>query len=363
MTKPVILHIRGSDQYGSPERLIVGQIQNMPGIQSIAASFVRPGQSNAFLDQTAALGIEHAGIADRYKFDWRIPKLLRALCRDRGVDLIVTHEYKSAVYAYLARRKLALPQVCYFHGWTREDFRVRLYNALDRFVLRRADRVVTVSNSSARILTDHGVPHDRISVVYNAISIAPDAPPPERRPNPVPVIGVAGRLSHEKGIHDFLLALAQVRSRSNRKFTAQIFGSGPDELRLKRMATELHLNDCVSFEGFRSDLDLIYPRLDLLVLPSLSEGHPVVILEAWKSGLGIVATRAGGIPEVVEHEKTGLLTEVGNPELLGRAIERALEDIPYMNKLGRAGFDKVRSTFNVQYQAEQLEKIYRSILQ
>jgi glycosyltransferase involved in cell wall biosynthesis len=279
------------------------------------------------------------------------------------VDLIVTHEYKSAVYGYLARRKLPIPQVCYFHGWTRENYRVRLYNALDRMVLRRCDRVVTVSQASARRLIDRGVSPDKISVVYNAISLEPDAIPPERRPNQIPVIGVAGRLSSEKGIHDFLLALAQVRTRSATRFVARVFGSGPEEGRLKRMTTDLKLSDCVSFEGFRSDLDQIYPQLDFLVMPSLSEGHPVVILEGWKHGLGIIATRAGGIPEVVEHTKTGLLTDVGRPDQLAQAIEQALQDIPYMNRLGRAGFERVQTTYSYRRQATQLEEIYREVLQ
>jgi glycosyltransferase involved in cell wall biosynthesis len=363
MSKPVVLHIRGSDLYGSPERLIIGQMQNMPAIRSIAASFVKPGRPNPFLEQLAGLGLEHIGIDDRLKFDWRIPGHLRAICMTEKVDLIVTHEYKSAVYGYLARRKLPIPQVCYFHGWTRENYRVRLYNALDRMVLRRCDRVVTVSQASARRLIDRGVSPDKISVVYNAISLEPDAIPPERRPNQIPVIGVAGRLSSEKGIHDFLLALAQVRTRSATRFVARVFGSGPEEGRLKRMTTDLKLSDCVSFEGFRSDLDQIYPQLDFLVMPSLSEGHPVVILEGWKHGLGIIATRAGGIPEVVEHTKTGLLTDVGRPDQLAQAIEQALQDIPYMNRLGRAGFERVQTTYSYRRQATQLEEIYREVLQ
>lgn len=363
MSKPVVLHIRGSELYSSPERLIIGQMQNMPSVHSVAASFFRPGRPNPFLDRLANLGLDHVALDDRFKFDWLIPDQLRAICSARKVALMVTHEYKSAVYGYLAKRRLPVPLICYFHGWTSENFRVRLYNALDRMVLRRCDRVVTVSRASAQRLIDLGVSPEKVSVVYNAISLDSEATLPERRPNRVPVIGVAGRLSYEKGIHDLLLALAQVRARSAARLVVRIFGCGPEEDRLRRMATDLKLNDCVSFEGFHSDLDQVYPQLDFLVMPSLSEGHPVVILEGWKHGLGIIATRAGGIPEVVKDGETGLLTDVGRPDQLAQAIEQALGDVSYMNRLGRAGFQKVKANYTYRSQARQLEEIYRDVLQ
>lgn len=362
MTKPVVLHIRGSDFYGSPERLIIGQMQNMSDFRSMAASFIKPGQANQFLERLAGLGLDHFPIEDRLKFDWRIPKQLRAICHAQKVDLIVTHEYKSAVYGYLARRKLPIPQVCYFHGWTQENARVKLYNALDRLILRRADRIVTVSEATAQRLVKHRIPLSKIDIVYNAVELRPDTVPPERTPNAIPVIGVIGRLSYEKGVHDFLKALAQIRS-GVKPFAARIYGSGPEEIRLRKMSEDFKLTDCVSFEGFRSDIERIYDELDFLVLPSLSEGHPVVILEAWKHGLGIIATRAGGIPEVIEHDKTGLLTDIGRPDQLATAMRRALEDISFMNRLGRTGFEKVRTTYNYRKQAELLDAIYRAVLQ
>ncbi|MEW5795006.1 MAG: glycosyltransferase family 4 protein [Candidatus Zixiibacteriota bacterium] len=361
MTTPIVLHIRGSDFYGSPERLIIGQMQYMSSVRSIAASFVKPGHANPFLERLGSFGMERIAVEDRHKFDWQIPGRLRAICATHQVDLIVTHEYKSAFYGFLARRKLAVPQICYFHGWTSEDARVRLYNALDRFVHRRAVRVVTVSKASAQRLVESGVPPDKIDVVYNAIDIDPNADPPERQPNAAPVIGVVGRLSFEKGVHDFIRALAVVRGRSHR-FAARIIGSGPEETRLKQMTAQLGLTDVVSFEGFRSDLDQVYPRLDFLVMPSLSEGHPVVILEGWKHGLGIIATRAGGIPEVVEHEKTGLLADVGRPEQLAELIRRGIGDTGLMNRLGRAGFDRLKTDYSYRGQAARLEAIYLAVI-
>lgn len=197
MSGPVILHLRSSDIYGSPERLIIGQMQNMSSFRLVAASFIRPGGSNQFLDKLSEYRLDHLGVDDQSWFDWRIPGRLRAVFRERRVDLLVTHEYKSAFYGHLATRRLPLKHICYFHGWTEEDFKVRIYNTIDRMVLRRADRVVTVSEASAQRLVDHGIPASLIDIVYNAIDLDPDATVSERKPNEVPLIGVIGRLSHE----------------------------------------------------------------------------------------------------------------------------------------------------------------------
>ncbi len=362
MSEPVILHLRGSDIYGSPERLIVGQMQNISSFESVAASFVRPsGSQNPFLDKLSEYGLTHHAVDDTAWFDRRIPGRLRKIFKDRRVDLLVTHEYKSALYGHLAARKLPAKHVRYFHGWTAEDFKVRVYNAIDRMILRRADKVITVSQASAQALVSDGIPSSLIDTVYNAIDLDPEAKAPDRTPNDPPVIGVIGRLSHEKGIHDFLQAMAQIHAQAPR-FQALIYGSGPEEERLKQMTTALGLGECVSFEGFRTDIDRVYGQLDFLVLPSLSEGHPVVILEAWKNGVGVVATRAGGTPEVVEHERTGLLTDIGRPDQLGRAILRALKDVPLVNRLGQAGFEEVKAKYSFRQQAQRLEKIYRAVL-
>lgn len=356
------MHIRGTDQYGSPERLIIGQMRHMSDVDSVAASFVRSGVTNQFLVEVERAGLRGTEIKEDRKFDRRLPGRLKALIRELSVDLMVTHEYKSSVYGYLARRRLGVPQICYFHGWTSEDARVKVYNALDRMVLRRADRIVTVSRASADRLVRHGVAHSKIEVVYNAIDVDPVEQAPERTPNERTVIGVIGRLSQEKGIHVLLDALARVRQ-ENRSFTVRLIGSGPEEARLKSMADRLALNDCVTFEGFRNDLGKVYPQLDFLVLPSLSEGHPVVILEAWKHGVGVLATRAGGIPEVIRHEETGLLTEVNRSDSLAETIARALDDIPLMNKFGRAGFNELRNRFSYPKQAELLSAIYRATIE
>lgn len=357
MSQPAVLHIRGTDLYGSPERLIIGQMQHLSEIHSVAASFVKPGTDNRFLKEVTKAGMEAVEIADYGGFDRKIPARIREIVGRFKVELIVTHEYKSSVYGYLACRKLHVPQICYFHGWTSEDRKVRFYNWVDRQVLRRAERVVTVSKASAARLVDNGVPEANIEVVYNAIDVDLNEAPPERTPNEAPVIGVVGRLSHEKGLHHFIDAITELH-RQEHEFRARIIGSGPDEAKLRQMAAQDGLDEIVTFEGFRDDLDVVYPQLDFLVLPSLSEGHPVVILEAWKHAVGVVATRAGGIPEVVEHERNGLLTEIGRPDLLAATIARALNDLPLMNHFGRVGFEEVRTKYSYPKQAEQLHRVY-----
>lgn len=358
---PVILHLRGSEFFGSPEKLIAGQMKHLKNFHSICASFVKRKSSNEFLAKMQSLGLRTASLEERSRFDPGIIRRLRRLMDSTMADMLVTHEYKSNFYGHYACKRAGIPQIVYFHGWTAEDIKVRLYNMIDRHVIKTADKVITVSRATAGKLADAGVPASTIEVVYNAIELDGEATYLPKDRNEIPVIGMIGRLSYEKGAHILLRALNEIKTRAP-GFTVRIYGDGPESGRLQAMAADMKLTEIVSFEGFRRDLDEIYPALDLIVLPSLSEGHPLVILEAWKHGIGIIASRAGGVPEVVEDGRNGILVEVNDYRGLGEAILAALGNIELIRQYGRAGHEDASQKFNFKRQSEQLEQIYRETL-
>jgi glycosyltransferase involved in cell wall biosynthesis len=172
---------------------------------------------------------------------------------------------------------------------------------------------------------------------------------------------VVGRLSREKGVHILLEAAAAIRDTAP-AFEVRIYGTGPEKKALQDTARKLSLTEVVHFEGFRDSLDTVYPQLDLLVLPSLSEGHPLVILEAWQHAVGIVATRAGGIPEVITHRESGLLCDTNDSSALANAIRHALDHPEDMAEYGRAGFRLLRARYSFARQAERLDAIYSELL-
>jgi len=359
--KPTILHIIGSDFFGSPERLIVGQIGNIPEFEFICASFVKRHSKNELLSAANSMGYRAEAIEDNFIFDPTIPARIRSLVDKYEVSLMVSHGYKADIYGFLARRRRTIPQAAYFHGWTQENLKMRIYNMIDRKVLPNLDSIIAVSGASADTLIRHGVQKDKIRVVYNAIEIDDNIREPSRTVKKKPTIGVIGRLSYEKGVHVFIRALAEIIKDAG-DFKAEIYGDGGELENLKRLAKELKIADSVRFMGFTDDIDKAYENTDFLVIPSLSEGHPLVILEAWKHGLGIVATRAGGIPEIIDDGVNGILVEADNHRLLAAAILKALNDREKMNSMGKSGFNKLKEKYNTKVHYEKLAGIYTSLI-
>lgn len=177
----------------------------------------------------------------------------------------------------------------------------------------------------------------RVIVLPNA---APDIPEAKRRVRqagePFRILTV-GRLTAQKDHHTFIAALAELAS-AHCDFHATIVGDGPLREALERQAESSGLADRITFTGAIPH-DAVFDELahaDLFVLPSRWEGSPNVLLEAKAFGVAVVATRVGGVPEMIEEEKTGLLVEPGNSAELARAIERLLVDPALHARLGSA---------------------------
>jgi glycosyltransferase involved in cell wall biosynthesis len=358
--KPVILHLRASEFFGSPEKLIAGQMKYLRNFHSICASFVRGGSPNEFLNKMNTLGFTTEAL-EGSRINFGIPGRLCRLIASLKADLLITHEYKSNFYGNFACRKAKIPQIAYFHGWTAEDIKVGFYNMIDKHFMRRADKVVTVSKATAGRLVDAGIPAPKIEVVYNAIELGSDEIHPPSEKNRIPIVGIIGRLSHEKGVHILLQALQDIKPLAP-EFAVRIYGDGPDQQKLQAMAADMKLNDIVTFEGFRRDLDKCYPEFDMIVIPSISEGHPLVILEAWKYGVGVIASRAGGIPEIIDDGQNGMLVDVNDYRGLGKAIQFGLENRDLLREYGRRGHAIALQRFSFEKQSEQLERIYQETI-
>jgi len=131
---------------------------------------------------------------------------------------------------------------------------------------------------------------------------------------------------------------------------------------LKKQAHELKVSGKCRFVGFRHDLNEIFESMDLLVLPSLTEGFPNVILEAFACAKPVVATAVGGIPEIIEEGANGYLVPKERPDLLAEAIKKCLSDPEKKRSMGEAGYQKVKSEFTFESQTKKLESIYNEVL-
>lgn len=360
-----ILQLRSSDLFSSPERLIIGQCRYLTDYEFVCASFSRHGHTNRFLKECEAAGITTEHIPESCTGDIRVIGHIRKLITKHAIDLVVTHDYKSNLYGHLASKKPGVEHIAYFHGRTSEDAKVKLYNLIDWCMLRRITRVITVSELTKQLMVDKGVAADKISVVVNGVDpemlSIKNRPPHDERSlcdeNAVRQIVAAGRFSHEKGFDILLEAIHRIKDQSP-PFVLHLYGLGPTEDSLRSLTNRLGLDDVVRFCGFVDDILPVFREMDFLVLSSRSEGMPVVVLEAWSQQLGVVATRVGGIPEMIEDGRDGLLVNSEDIQGLSQKILWGLTHVDEMSQFGVRGYELVKERYNYAAQAEALREVY-----
>jgi glycosyltransferase involved in cell wall biosynthesis len=301
------------------------------GVALLVVTFHRVGRPRAlYLDYLERAGVRYTVVPEHGLLDlWLVPRLRRVLA-GWAPHIVQTHSYKPTALAYALRRTGATwPWIAFFHGTTSENLKTRFYHWLDRRMMGDADKVVVMSRSH---LVRFSHLDGKVRVVYNA---AIPIPPAEERQLPPmlsavlagkfarPLVGVVGRLSPEKGVDVFLQACAALVQRGL-AFSAVVAGDGPQRRHLEALRDTLALRDRVHFLGTLSALEPLYSRLDLLVIPSRSEGLPNVLLEALCADVPIVATRVGAIPEVLDSPLAGAVVPPGAPDALADAIERSL---------------------------------------
>ncbi|HEY8380516.1 MAG TPA: glycosyltransferase family 4 protein [Microvirga sp.] len=268
---------------------------------------------------------------------------------------------RKALFAAIARA-FRVPYVIHLHGSNYDVFFARLPRfAQDRVrrLFRGAAAVVVLGEYWRRHVVDAiGVDDARVSVVDNA---APSTPPPPGDRNEVTRILFLGEVGRRKGVPELLRALADDRVRAL-PWQASIAGEGLIEP-YRVEAERLGLGDRVRFEGWvgPDGVTALLAQSDVFVLPSHGENQPMSIIEAMGAGLAVVTTRVGAIPEMVEHERSGLLVEAGDSDALARALERVLVSPEERQRLGKAGRAVYASRFTPAVQAKKLLDVYRRV--
>lgn len=288
---------------------------------------------------------------------------LRRLVTGRRFDLVHAHIYASAVAAAIATVGTGTPLVITEH--TEARWQGCLARATSRWARGRARGTIAVSSVICERLVERGgVSPERITFIPNALvpGERPGAPPElpaDLRDGPV--VGMVARLQPEKGVTDFVRAAACVaRWVPEARFV--IVGDGPLREELSALAGRLGVRDRVHFLGARLDVKGLMALMDVIAVPSLSEGSPLVTLEAMAAGLPVVASRVGGIPDQIRHAREGLLVPPGDPASLGAALIEFLRDPERADSLGEAGRLRATTEFGHERMVSRVENVYRSIL-
>lgn len=267
---------------------------------------------------------------------WAPPALAAALSLAGPVDVVHAHAGEDIAvlpFARIAALRHRCPLVVTLHSSQRHTVRKRslsgtvgrLFGSLaERWIAGIADAVIVLTPSAARLLRQDGIPADRVHVIPSGFapdlfSVEEEDPFPDL---PRPRVAYVGRLSEQKGVDVLLGAFARCREAAS----LLVVGDGPHRTKLQRRARGLRRD--VRFTGFlpHADIPAVLRHVDVLVLPSLYEELGSVLVEAMAVGLPVVASRVGGIPDLVRDGVNGLLAEPADPDAFAQAIDRVLAD-------------------------------------
>jgi glycosyltransferase involved in cell wall biosynthesis len=338
------------------------------GVEMRVVMFHRRGRAYPpFAEYMAEAGVPFVLLPEDGPLDTKVAGRLQAALEAWPPDIVETHSYKTTMLVYLLRRlgRIAQPWVGFFHGATTENLKVRIYHQLDGLLLRAADRTVVMSKAQRRNFEHFG---DRVHIVYNSVVPLPDEGSEQfALPAPVeaaaaagePVVGVVGRLSPEKGVDIYLRAVAELERRGV-KCMSVLAGDGPQRGAAAALAAELGIEHRLFFLGSVRSMQALYRRLDLLVIPSRSEGLPNVLLEAMRADLPVVSTSVGAIPEVIEGTRAGVLVPPGDALMLADAIAGALT--LKHDAASRASRAEVAERFSLEHRALAHREMYDEML-
>jgi len=231
---------------------------------------------------------------------------------------------------------------------------------IDRFIYRRVDHIIAVSHAIKKYLIEEKkLPADKITVVHNGVHLEKFQPSSSRSQNGQLTIGVIGRLEEQKGHRYFLEAVHLLRDKAE-GVNFIIIGEGSLRGNLEDMSRQLGIENKVKFLGFQKDMRNAYDSLDIIVLPSLFEGLPLVALEASAMGKAAIVTNVDGSPEVVVHNETGIVVPAQNSVALKEAMERLINNRKEIEIFGAKARAWVAREFDVKKQVKETEEIYLS---
>jgi glycosyltransferase involved in cell wall biosynthesis len=356
---------------GGPGKLLI-QFLNNGGLSEcnpIVAGFWRgPEKRWQFREAAEATGVRFEILHQACAYDVSVIRAALTIVRKNDINIIETHGYKAHVVGLALKLMTKLSWVAVVHGWTRENIKVEVYNWIEKYVVRYADRIVAVSDNIRMKLHLGKAGSGRLMTITNAADLVDVDQKFVCQRTTYGILGnellivVVGRLSPEKGHRCFIDALLQVSGKSD-SVKALFVGEGHERESLQKIIQQNGMEGKIFLTGYQEDVASFYHASDIVVLPSLQEGMPVVALEAMMFAKPVVASSVGGIPEVVLHGETGFLVEPQNPAALADALLSLINDPRKRKEFGLAGKKRVETAFDPKSRTQKFLAMYRDLLE
>jgi glycosyltransferase involved in cell wall biosynthesis len=292
---------------------------------------------------------------------WRSIQLAAEVVRLHQIDVLHAHMPKAHVLAGLAGSLTRTPVVATVHGMNVTSHELGIARAFESHLITNCQEAYIQALAM-------GVPAERVTLAHNGVDTAtftPDRSGEAFRqaigvPAGVPLVGFVGRLEPEKGPDLFLRAAEYVHQRRPDVHFA-VVGQGTMQEQLAAMIAQMRLGERVHLAGWYESTADVYPALDILAHTSRSDGTSLVLLEAMACGRPVVALAAGGVPEIVEHESTGLLAGAGDWEGVGIRLVQLLADRERLERMGRAARERVERHFDLRVSIQHVADVLSQV--
>jgi len=301
--------------------------------------------------------------------------LYRLLRRERP-HIVHTHTAKAGFVGRLAARLAGVPIVVHtYHGHILHSYyspaKTRILRRMERGLGVLTDRIIAVSEQVKRDLVDYRVAGaEKINVIPLGFDLRPFLDSATHRGsfrrelslnNGAQLVGIVGRIFPIKNHRLFLDAAAHIAA-AEKAARFVIVGDGALRHQMEEHAAGLGIADRVIFTGWRRDLPRIYADLDVLVVSSDNEGTPVSAIEAMAAACPVVATRVGGLPDLIDEDETGHLVPRGDAPALAAAVQRLLRDREAARRLGETARARIAERFTAERLIADIEHFYRDLL-
>jgi glycosyltransferase involved in cell wall biosynthesis len=354
---------------GGPEKTILRGAEGAD-VERVAVTvcYLRDARDRAFgvADQAQRFRVDYVEIRERHSFDLRAWAAVSTLVRERRIELVHSHDYKTDAMALWLRSRTGAVPLATAHGWTGDSWRERaIYYPLDKRLLARFPAVVAVSRQIRDELVDHGCDGARITVLLNGIDPAAFHRDPSRVAlararlglHGHVIIGSIGRLEQQKRFDLLIDAVARLRH-AGRDIVLVIAGEGSRRSELEAQVARLRLAHAVRLLGHRADVIDLHHAFDVFVQSSDYEGTPNAVLEAMALETPIVATAAGGTAELATDGVHARIVPCGSAERMASAIDQVLRDPAGTRERTTAARRRIETELSFEARTRKLEQLY-----
>lgn len=361
-----VLEIIGDPSLAGAPRHLLGILENLD-LDKFEIHVICPPGHLAGEIRNLRRQIDLEVIPMRSRLDFEAISKIRHAIKQIKPDLIHVHGTRAGSLGRLAAIGFNLPVIYTEHLWTKQ---YALSNKLLNFIHYFANWFldiftnlnIAVSGAVKEFLTSSGISHDKkIKVIYNGIEPTKTEAKVMDHGEEI-LIGTVGTLNVTKGVQFLIRALPQVLAEFP-QVKLEIVGEGPYRKKLEQLVARYKLSKQIKFKGFIADVEQEMAKWDVYVQPSLSESFGLAIIQAMSVGLPVVASRAGGIPEVVTDGQSGILVEPAKFKDIVLALLILCRDPELARKMGRHGRQEVRARFDLNDSIKELEKTYEHVVQ